>query len=392
LGDSTFIRRVVLKNYKSIAACDVRLGPLNFLVGPNGAGKSNFLEALQLVADSLSTTFERALRTRSWRVAPATMEISESMGIRLDFQLPEGISGHYAFEVKRSEVQPREECVVRTQDGAVSSYSVVGGKVDSTVAPAPPSTPGRLHLVAMSSFAPFRPIYDALAEMAFYDLEPAVLRESESGITSVLERDGGNIESIWEALPPEARERIEQYMAAIVPGISFIQTAGSIEANLQGLMFGFKAHEHADAVFFDSSEMSDGTMRAVGLLVAMFQSLRPGSPVRLVGIEEPETGLHPFAVGVLLGALREASTRTQILVTSHSPELLDDKQITAEEILAVSIQRGETRLGRIHPAERSALKEHLYTPGELLRMNQLQLDESEERLAPDALKLFDLHG
>src|SRR6059058_3995860 len=50
---ATFLTRVVLENYKSIAHCDVRLGPLNYLVGPNGAGKSNFLDAIRFVADAL---------------------------------------------------------------------------------------------------------------------------------------------------------------------------------------------------------------------------------------------------------------------------------------------------------------------------------------------------
>ncbi len=50
---STFLKRVVLKNYKSIAFCDVSLGPLVFLVGPNGAGKSNFVDALRFVGDGL---------------------------------------------------------------------------------------------------------------------------------------------------------------------------------------------------------------------------------------------------------------------------------------------------------------------------------------------------
>jgi len=60
----TFLTRVVLKNYKSIAACDVRFGPLTFLVGPNGAGKGNFLDALRFVADSLRSSLEHALRDR----------------------------------------------------------------------------------------------------------------------------------------------------------------------------------------------------------------------------------------------------------------------------------------------------------------------------------------
>ena len=64
MTNSTLLTRVALKNYKSLAACDVRFGPLAFLVGPNGAGKSNFLDALRFVTDSLRTSLEHALRER----------------------------------------------------------------------------------------------------------------------------------------------------------------------------------------------------------------------------------------------------------------------------------------------------------------------------------------
>ncbi|HSB04808.1 MAG TPA: AAA family ATPase, partial [Thermodesulfobacteriota bacterium] len=59
-----FLKRVVLNNYKSIKECSVCLGPVTFLVGQNGAGKSNFLDALRLVTESLSTSLEHALRER----------------------------------------------------------------------------------------------------------------------------------------------------------------------------------------------------------------------------------------------------------------------------------------------------------------------------------------
>ena len=61
---STFITRVGLRNYKSIAACDVELRPLTFLVGPNGAGKSNFLDSLRFVADALDSSLDHAIRNR----------------------------------------------------------------------------------------------------------------------------------------------------------------------------------------------------------------------------------------------------------------------------------------------------------------------------------------
>ena len=62
--DGCLVNRIVIKNYKSIAACDVRLGPLSFLVGPNGSGKSNFLDALAFVADSLRDSIDAALDRR----------------------------------------------------------------------------------------------------------------------------------------------------------------------------------------------------------------------------------------------------------------------------------------------------------------------------------------
>jgi predicted ATPase len=56
-----FVRRVVLKNYRSIAACDVVLGPLTFLVGPNGSGKSNFVDSLRFIGDALRSSLRAQL-------------------------------------------------------------------------------------------------------------------------------------------------------------------------------------------------------------------------------------------------------------------------------------------------------------------------------------------
>jgi predicted ATPase len=66
MTNSPFLTRVVLKNYKSIEACDVDLHSLTFLVGANGAGKSNFLDALRFVADALRTSLDHALREHGW--------------------------------------------------------------------------------------------------------------------------------------------------------------------------------------------------------------------------------------------------------------------------------------------------------------------------------------
>ena len=109
----------------------------------------------------------------------------------------------------------------------------------------------------------------------------------------------------------------------------------------------------------------------------------PKKRVLLVGVEEPEIALHPAAAGVLLDALREAADNTQIIITSHSPDLLDDKDLDPGSILAVEARDGITVIAGIDEAGRSAVRDRLYTAGELLRLNQLQPDPA----AIDAAKV-----
>lgn len=90
-------------------------------------------------------------------------------------------------------------------------------------------------------------------------------------------------------------------------------------------------------------------------------------------------------------ALREASVHTQILVTSHSPDLLDDADIPTDSILAVDNQEGVTWIAPIDEAGRSALKDRLFIAGELLRQNQLTPDPA-ARIDDRPLELFDLAG
>jgi predicted ATPase len=126
--------------------------------------------------------------------------------------------------------------------------------------------------------------------------------------------------------------------------------------------------------------MSDGTLRALAVLTALFQGNRDYSPT-LVGIEEPETALHPAASAALREALQRASEQTQVIVTSHSPDLLDDVSLSVESLLAVVAKAGETKIAPLDAASSDVLRGHLFSAGELLRLNQL---------APDPVALAEL--
>ncbi len=111
--------------------------------------------------------------------------------------------------------------------------------------------------------------------------------------------------------------------------------------------------------------------------MAVSQLADERSPVRLVGIEEPEAALHPLASGVLIDALREAASHTQVLVTTHSPDLLDEYESATDRLLAVQAIEGETHIAPLDPASRQAIRDHLFSAGELLRMDQLEPDRSD---------------
>ncbi|RKU19992.1 chromosome segregation protein SMC [Candidatus Poribacteria bacterium] len=382
MKDSTFITRVVLKNYKSIAACDVRLGPLTFLVGRNGSGKSNFLDALRFVADALNLSLDHALRARGG-IDDIRHRLSGQpyLNIRLEFTLTNSANGYYAFSIEsrsrgRHVVQTEECRIQKGQDNTPEAYfRVDNGKItDTSVKVAPAAVNNRLYLVNASGLPEFRPVYDAFSRMGFYNLNPDIIRDlQDPDPGDMLMQDGSNLNSVFKQLSSDVKKNIEEYLAVIVPGVHKVHARkyGPKET----LQFRQHIAEDKDSLIFYANNMSDGTLRALGILVALFQGGHAlHKRVPLVGIEEPEIALHPGAVGALLDALRGAAHRTQVIITTHSPDLLEDKHLDVESILAAEADDGNTVIAPVDDVSKSVVRDRLFTIGELLRSNQLQPD------------------
>ena len=400
-----FLRRITIRNYKSIAFAQLELRSLMFLVGPNGAGKSNFLDALRFIADSLRTSIDHALRDRGTikEVRRRSGGHPNHFALRVDFSLPDGSVGHYSFRVGAKpsggfEVQ-QEECAVASGIAPECSHHYLvraGQVVSASVSHLPAGLPDRLLLVAASGLPEFRPVFDALSRIEVYNLNPrqiALMQKPDPGES--LRRDGDNAASVLQQLDPDLRQRIGAYLSRIVPGVASVEprTLGSQET--VEFRQTVKGQEHPWR--FLAASMSDGTLRALGILLAIFQraAATPDSHAPLlIGLEEPEMALHPAAAGVLLAALREASQSVQILVTSHSPDLLDNPDIDADALLAVENDAGLSRIAAIDRAGREMLRDRLFTPGELLRQNQLAPDlQGGADIGTDRqIGLFDFNG
>jgi predicted ATPase len=400
MTDPVFLKRVVLHNYKSIALCSVKLGALTFLVGPNGAGKSNFLDALRLVTESLNTSLEHALRERGGigEVRRRSSGHPTHFGIRLEFALSEGIAGWFSFRVGalpkgQFEVQQEECHVLGSRLGSENFYSVEHGDLkDSSEKVMPPAASDRLYLVAAAGLPSFRPLYDALSRMGFYNLNPDEIRELQTpDAGELLRRDGGNLASVLNVMAKEhsaAYKQVVDFLSKVVPGVQGV--AVKHLGKKETLEFRQAVGKNEAPWRFPAENMSDGTLRALGILTALYQSFDgSGRRIPFVGIEEPEVAVHPGAAGILRDALQAAATTVQIVVTSHSPDLLDDKSIQDDWILAVANDKAETKIGPIDQAGRSVIRDRLFTAGELLRLNQLVPDTRQiEQISPTQLKLF----
>src|SRR5581483_10699852 len=133
----------------------------------------------------------------------------------------------------------------------------------------------------------------------------------------------------WSPLEP-----ITGTLAAITPGIEAIEVP-----TVEGYpVLRVRQHlaEGGPAYTFGAGELSYGTLRTLGVLTALYQgSMKGGSPVTLVGIEEPESAVHPAIAVALLEAMDEASLTTQVLATTHSPSMLDQKGLDVSILRAV---------------------------------------------------------
>ena len=383
MTNSPFLTRVVLKNYKSIEACDVDLHSLTFLVGANGAGKSNFLDAPRFVADALRTSLDHALRERGGiqEVRRRTGGHPTHFGIRLEFAVPGGPTGSYAFRIgaKASggfEVQ-HEECVL-------SGTEPLSGDVRFSVPGAAPAS-DRLYLP--DADADFHPVRDALARMAFYSPNADRIKDLQlPDAGELLARDGANLASVLDRMAkrqPEARSKVEEYLSKIVPGVRGVEV--SHIGPRETLEFRQDVPDSENPWRFLAGSMSDGTLRALATLVALFQS----GAVPLAALEEPAATLHPAAAGVLLDALLEAGTLRQVLVTSHNADLLDSPQVKTANVLAVLAENGNTRIGPLDAVGAEALEQQLHTAGELLRTDQVRPDPE---ISTRQLRLFDEGG
>ena len=390
---TAMLRRLTLKRFRSLRSATVEFDNPTFLVGQNGAGKSNIVDALSLLADAMAAPFAAVMDTRGGIGAVGHRSTSRGrgadVGVRVDI---EGLSGvreaMYAFEVRPTqgydyEVR-REQCLCVAEDGTPSWFHRAD-KFRSNIKTHPAPAPNALALPLVAGDERFEPVAQFLSDIQPYRIDPRTLRElQEPDAGFRLRSDGANTASVLHQLDPGTRQHLQEVLQTVVPGE--VEVKAERVQNKLSLQFTQRG-ARAAALRLGPHNMSDGTLRAVGLLAAVLQ---PKLPSMLI-VEEPEATIHPGALGTILDILRHATRSTQTVITTHSPDILEARWIEDRHLRIVSWEDGATRVAPISEATRTALREHLMDAGELLRGNALLgAEQTEERAvlfaSPDSLR------
>ena len=379
------LKHLRLDNYRSFRSESVDLDNPTFLVGQNGTGKSNFVDAISFLAQAMASSLSAVFHRRSGFervVHRGGKSRFSTIGFHLTLQNLNDHTRQAIYELilrgrrdYRLEVV-QERCIVEGADGSETTFNrqasrrIEGDIRWSGDISAPKLTSSTLAL-ALIGDSRFEPVFEFLANMRTYCIDPLRLRSDHEQYGNMeLNEDGSNAARVlrrMERKSPEDWEEICDLLASAVPGLDSVHTRGRDGE----LTLDFLLNLHTGKARFNASDVSDGTLRALGVLVAAYQRPAPS----LIAIEEPEASIHPGALGVILDVLHDAKRTSQVVVTTHSPDVLDAKWIRDRHLRLVSWDEGTTRVDAMAPSVKRAMAEQLFGAGELLRSNALQRAE-----------------
>lgn len=358
------LRRVVLKGFKSIKEMDLELRPLNVLIGANGAGKSNLVSFFQMLNAMMASSLQYSVGSSGHaqtllHYGPKVTEQIEAhvecesgrtrvkYSLKLAYALPDGLI-----------IAAEELSSPNSSNGPSGSHSLGSGKESQIPAEA---RQGRKTAQL---------IQQALNPISVYhfpdtSMTAAIRQHRYISDDRRLAPEAGNLAAFLLRLRNEsggaAYDRIVSTIRLIAPffGDFDLEPAGPYKKDIL-----LNWREKGSDQVFGPHQLSDGTLRTICLITLLLQ---PEAELPdLIIVDEPELGLHPYALNVVASLFKKASHHTQVLISTQSSSFLDN--FDPEDVVVVNREGKESQFERPDPEKLKAWLDD-YSLGEVWEKN-----------------------
>jgi predicted ATPase len=375
------LKRVHIRNFKSLGDVVVDLGPVTVLIGRSGTGKTNFVEALRFLRDALLDRNIVATQQRygGWeKLYCATGSKPDFLWFDLTFEAP-GIAADYRYQL-RYEYNPQGGGFrIPEEKLALGDVALLHHK-DARWISAPslvnPAAPRDVMLGGISGVQEITIAYLVLTNgLGCYDFPSGVLR-AQSPQQPVPQHSPGGLSDRGENYLPVFNALVDNLGAygdrrRLVAALKCLnRSVVNVDPRLPDRQTILVSHEmEGKSLVFDLSQESEGFRRYLAYLLALYQT----PPKQTLVFEEPEKAIHPGALTALADefTLGAEQGRGQVLLTSHSPTLLN--HFEPEQFRVAEIHNHLTRIGPLAPDQVESLRQKLLDPGELLTVDPARI-------------------
>ncbi|NBC48966.1 MAG: AAA family ATPase [Gammaproteobacteria bacterium] len=346
------LTRLKLEGYKSIAQTDLPLGALNVLVGANGAGKSNLIGFFKLMRDLIDARLQ--LHVGQAGGPDALLHFGRKTTEQLVAELT---FGERAYWVRLAPTADNR--LIFALEGywwqGAESHRLGSGHFE-TLCRAGEAAAGQEVVAAMARWVPYH----------FHDTGEDARVKQIHGLNdnAYLRPDARNLAAYLLRLRETDSTHYQRILRTVQLVAPFFGDFHLRPTPANPDRIELEWVERGQDVPFKAHALSDGTLRFICLATLLLQP--PAQRPATILIDEPELGLHPFAMTVLAAMLKAAASTSQLIVSTQSVELVNE--LDAEDLLVVDRQQGCSSFSRL---DEQALREWLgeYSLGELWKKN-----------------------
>jgi predicted ATPase len=360
------LKRVILNGFKSIKTMDIELRNLNVLIGANGAGKSNLVSFFKMLNEMMGGRLQTYIGDsgRAQSLLHFGPKVTRQLEASLEFEMENGKDTYtlcLRYESGRDTLFFAEETLSFLQTGYQSpkTVSLGSGHLETRISESAGAGEATTKV--------FRHLLNHCRVYHFHDTSPTapVRGYCYIGDTRWLRPDAGNLAALLYRLKNENNGSAYQPIVGTIRLIAPFFDDFDLEPagpNKQEIILNWR--QKGSEQVFGPHQLSDGTLRAICLVTLLLQ---PEDELpELVIVDEPELGLHPYALNVIAALFSKASYHTQVLISTQSSTFLNN--FDPEDVIVANREGLESKFARLDPTKLEAWLEE-YSLGEVWEKN-----------------------